>query len=292
METKPHYLIAGLFVTVFSIIFIAIVLWILGVNFKKEFDVYMVYTNKSVSGLNPAANVLYKGIHVGNVKDIVIDSKDPEYIKIFINVERNIPITTSTRAQIIKNGMTGISYVDLVGSSAKTKLLKNVSKAKYPKIPLRPSKLDILEDSAKKIIKNTNTLLEKMNSVFDNSSIRHLKNIGKNTDILTYKLIKNTDELKQMIKDGDNLIKYLDVTNVKFNRLLKESQITVKNVDTTIKDNQNGINAFTNNTLTNVNDLIMQMNYTLKDVRGLIIEIKENPSVLIRNRQPKKGPGE
>jgi len=234
METKPHYLIAGLFVTVFSIIFIALVLWMLGVNFEKKFDVYMIYTNKSVSGLNPAANVLYKGIHVGNVKNIVIDSGDPEYIKIFINVERNIPITTSTRAQITKNVMTGISYVDLAGSNAKTKLLKNVSRAKYPKIPLQPSKLDILEDSAKKIIKNTNKMLDKMSS------------------------------------------------------LLGELQITVKDVNVAIKNNQGGINAFTNN----VDDLITQMNYTLKDVRSLIIEIKENPSVLIRSRQPKKGPGE
>ncbi len=292
METKPHYLIAGLFVIIFSIIFIAVVLWILGANFGKNFDTYMIYTNKSVSGLNPAANVLYKGIRVGNIKNIMIDNKNPEYIKIFINVRKNLPITTSTRAQIIKNGMTGISYVDLVGSNAKTKLLKNVSKAKYPIIPLQPSRLDILENSAKKIINSTNILLEKINSVFDNSSINRMKNIGKNIDILSYKLIVNADELKKTIKNSDDLIKYLYATNSNLNSLLEESQITVKNINAIIKDSKNGVNAFTNNTLNNVNDLVIQMKYTLKDVRSLTNEIKENPSVLIRSRQIKKGPGE
>lgn len=292
METKPHYLIAGLFVIVFSIIFIAVVLWILGANFEKNFDTYMIYTNKSISGLNPAAKVLYKGIYVGNVKNIIIDDKDPEYIEIFINVREKLPITTSTKAQIIQNGITGLSYVDLVGSNAETKLLKNVSKVKYPKIPLQPSKLDVLEGSAKKIIDNTNILLGRINSVFDNSSINHMKNIGKNMDIFSYKLVVNADELKKIIKNSDDLIKYLHTTNSNLNRLLKESQITVKNINAIIKDNKNGINAFTNNTLSNLNDLVIQMKYTLKDVGSLTNEIKEDPSVLIRSRQIKKGPGE
>ena len=78
MENRSHALIAGLFTLLLGIA-AALSMWWFGGKTEVTRD-YLVVTSKSVSGLNPQAQVRYRGIRVGRVESIDLDRGDSRNI--------------------------------------------------------------------------------------------------------------------------------------------------------------------------------------------------------------------
>ena len=76
MESKVNFTIVGLFTLTLVAALIAILLWLgTGGRYYKVYDTYYAYMNESVSGLNLNAPVKYRGVEVGNVRDISLRSR-------------------------------------------------------------------------------------------------------------------------------------------------------------------------------------------------------------------------
>ncbi len=313
MEPKPNFALVGIFITLLTLAGLGMVAWFLGINTQKQYDEYVVLTKYSVSGLHKDSDVRYKGVKVGRVLGIEIDKNNPEYIKIYIAVEKNLPVKTDTRARITTNGLTGIAYIDLVGGTKEAPLLRSISHARYPVIKTVPTMLDRLTALADKVMGNINLLLEKLNGLINdntsrylNGALKHIYNTSESVDILSKRLMDTQHRLDRLIDDTDGFVVSLKRSEKSLNRVLDkvlsltdEAKKLTENADSVVREAGSNIEKssrdvarFTSTALDNVNELIVQMNRAVNRLDMLLNEIESDPSLIIKGRKSIPGPGE
>src|SRR5471032_2603038 len=139
MENRAHALEAGLFTLLLGAALVAVALW-----FSKD-DLklipYAMTTSSSVTGLKVEAPVRYRGVDVGNVDKIAIESANNGRVRISIGVREGTPITKSTYAQLGFQGITGLAYV-LLGDDGKSQEPLQSSAAEVAVIRIKPSLMD------------------------------------------------------------------------------------------------------------------------------------------------------
>lgn len=144
MENKSHAFVAGLFALLLGAAAIAALIWLRGT--QGNLREYVIVTKYSVGGLNPEAQVRYRGMRVGKVMDIRLDGDNPSNILIRISIVDNIPLTRGTIAKLASQGITGIAHVLLLDSGKNTEPLV-ASDGKLPRIVMVPSLLDDISES-------------------------------------------------------------------------------------------------------------------------------------------------
>ena len=119
MDTKVNYAAVGAFVLLLCVALVAGILWLaVGFGHKKEIQMYLAIVNESVAGLNMDAPVKYLGVTVGKVKSIQLNPSQPEQVVLLFAIKKSTPIKVDTVAVLKTQGLTGIAYVELIGSTA------------------------------------------------------------------------------------------------------------------------------------------------------------------------------
>ncbi len=139
MENRAHALAAGLFTLVLGAALAAVALWFS----KDELKLipYALATTSPVTGLKVEAPVRYRGVDVGKVDDISIDTANSGRVQIRIGVREGTPITKSTYAQLGYQGITGLAYV-LLGDDGKSKEPLQSNSGEVAAIRMKPSLMD------------------------------------------------------------------------------------------------------------------------------------------------------
>lgn len=170
MENKSHALMAGIFTLVLLVAGILLAMW-----FNRDRVVRVPYemaTKLSVPGLNPQADVRYRGLDVGKVDEIIFDPNVPGQILVHISVKPDTPMTQSTYGVLGYQGVTGIAYVQLDDDGSKPVKLAS-SKDKLARIEMRPSLFDNLQTRGLAILKQTEALTLRLNNLMtpDNQAV-------------------------------------------------------------------------------------------------------------------------
>jgi phospholipid/cholesterol/gamma-HCH transport system substrate-binding protein len=164
MENKAHALIAGLFTVLLLIATIIGVMWFN--SDRVERVPYEIATKLSVPGLNPQADVRYRGLDAGKVAAITFDPKVPGQILIQIKINPDTPVTQSTYGTLGYQGVTGIAYIQLDDDGSKP--VKLVSSKGHPaRIALRPSLFDNLQSKGAVILSQADEMVRKLNALLD-----------------------------------------------------------------------------------------------------------------------------
>lgn len=179
MENRSHALMAGLFTVVF---FLAAVLavWWLG-NAGELTDTYLLETRGSVTGLNPEAQVRYRGIRAGKVRDIYPDPQDPALLLVEISLAHDYRLTDRSVARLNYQGVTGLAYVMLEeGREGGGKPLDTDGPAP-PRLRIQPGLFDTLGDKAGDIATQVAELTARLNRLLDE---RNVQNVSRTLDNL------------------------------------------------------------------------------------------------------------
>ena len=144
MENKSHALIAGVFALLLGAAALLALVWLRGS--EDNLREYVVVTKQNIGGLNPQAQVRYRGIRVGKVTDIRLDPEDTSNILITISVTDDLPLTRGTVAKLAYQGVTGIAHVLLIDTGKNPEPLV-ADHGKPPRIAMIPSLLEEIGDS-------------------------------------------------------------------------------------------------------------------------------------------------
>lgn len=89
MDTRINFLKIGLFVSLLSTLLIFSIFWLgkFGLESKK-YDTYFTFFDDSITGLNIGSSIKYKGLDIGVVKNISINPKNSEEIKIELEIQK------------------------------------------------------------------------------------------------------------------------------------------------------------------------------------------------------------
>lgn len=134
MENKAHALAAGAFVILVAALLVGLAVWL--TRDTTERRSYELISEHGVNGLQPQAGVRYKGVLVGRVTEIQLDSETLGSVRVSLAVDVNAPITKSTYATLGFQGITGLAFVQLDDSGESQEILETSNK-KPARIPLR-----------------------------------------------------------------------------------------------------------------------------------------------------------
>lgn len=286
MESKTNYTLVGLIVLILVAGLLSAGLW-LSVGFdRKTYDMYTVYVREPVSGLSEDSIVKYNGVKVGVVNKIELNQFDPQQVKIQLKVEEGTPITTSTRATLISQGITGNTYLGLSAASPSLFPLQKTVGEPYPVIPYTPSFFSQLE-------KNINDVSIGIKRIFDKENAAALKKALGNLEQVTGVIAKNNKNLNEALQDVPELLKSLKISVKKFNLMAEDMSSAGQNVSSAMEAGKNTMDKLSQQTIPPVVLLIQRLDTIAANLEKVSAQMRQNPSVIIRGTTPpQSGPGE
>jgi phospholipid/cholesterol/gamma-HCH transport system substrate-binding protein len=192
MEPKVNYTAVGAFVVILLIALIIVITWLSSGLSNKSYQNYLIYMNESVAGLNIDSPVKYNGVNVGSVKQISLNTQNPQQVVLLVNIETNTPITQDTRAVLNIQGLTGVAFIALKNIGFDTQPLKKTPGVKYPVIQSMPSLFNRLDSALTILMKNLSQMSKSIDKAFDNENQQAFKETLKNLNTLSKNLTNQT----------------------------------------------------------------------------------------------------
>jgi phospholipid/cholesterol/gamma-HCH transport system substrate-binding protein len=272
MESDVNYTVAGGFVILMIAAVVIGLIWLSsGFSFGRYTN-YLVYMQESVSGLNINSPVEYNGVEVGSVKNIDLYHKNPKLVELLLSIKNNTPITKGTVATLNTRGVTGITFIALKDTGKNLAPLQPTDEFPYPIINTAPSIFVRLDTALSKVSNNLQKVTEAIQSVLDKENQLYIKKMIRHLEQVTGTLAANSQQLNDILRNTATASKQLAP-------LIQSSMGTIK--------------IFESQTLPVTYQVLTHLNEITNNLSQVSLEIKNNPSVLIRGtQQATLGPGE
>ena len=283
METRSNHVLVGAVVLILLAILALFTVWIAHLNgvSEKEYDIFF---KQSVDGLNKGSAVAYSGVPLGQVKEIALWPKDPQFVRVRITVKDQAPILEGTTATV-QGSFTGTSTVQLDGAK------KGAPPIECPKqnpetacpygVPVIPTKLGgfgALLSSAPQLLERLSTLTERLTDMLSDRNQNSIAGILANTNRLSGALADRGPEIAATLaetrvaiqKAGDaaeQIGKLAGTTNTmltddvrpaaaNLNKAVESAQKSMDTLNAAIGDARPGIQAFSKQTMPEVGQLV------------------------------------
>ncbi len=313
MESRAYALLTGLFVIAVIGAMIAWANWLS--RDPHERVPYRVVSAIAVTGLNPQAQVRYRGIGVGRVTGIGLDSKDQRRILIDIEVDKQIPVTRATYAQLGMEGITGIAYVHLHDDGSDRQAAPRAADG-LVEMPLRPSFMDSITDGAEGAVRDARQLMAGLNEILTPENRARISTMLVTLERTAAHIEATSEKLPGAVARADaRLNAWLGDENLRlareslasinqaakaFPELARESQQLVRDARELVEkvgklsaEAQGAAGVLREDTLPGVNAAAESVERGAQRVGRLAAEIESQPDGLLWGRRPARpGPGE
>lgn len=314
MTSKSSYMLVGAFVLVLAAAFIWGVLWISAGGTPQSFDRYLVYMTESVSGLNVDAPLNYRGVDVGKVEQISIDSKNPERIRLLLQVRQGTPVNEDTVATLEYQGLTGIANVNLAGGTADSPPLKLLPGEDYPVIKGRPSIFSSLDTTLEDLLANLIETSASLNALLNEENRANVSRSLENVATITGSVAEQSSHLEAIIAHLEEALANTRTASMDFPKLVNEFAQSAEaitrmadeirmvgenlsaasaRIEETVNASGEGVVDFTHTTLPEITEMVYELRLASENLRRLSEDLSQNPSLLLYGpAEPKPGPGE
>jgi phospholipid/cholesterol/gamma-HCH transport system substrate-binding protein len=165
METDKHYFFEGLFIIVTVVAAVLAFIWLANTGHRDDV-LYRIHFAESVSGLALGDPVKFRGVDVGTVKAMQLDSDDPRKVQVDVRLRKQTPVKTDTKAILKLKGITGVVFVELNGGSPNAQRLADATpQGQVPEIPSEKSSLNTFLDELPRVVEKFGALEDKANKV-------------------------------------------------------------------------------------------------------------------------------
>jgi phospholipid/cholesterol/gamma-HCH transport system substrate-binding protein len=296
MENKAHALLAGLFTVALLTAAILIAMWLR--QDQTQYEPYEMATKLSVPGLNPQADVRYRGLDVGKVESIKFDPKVPGQILVRLSVKPDTPVTKSTYGTLGYQGVTGIAYVQLDDDGSSSVMLPT-SEENIARIEMRPSLFDNLQSKGLEILAQTEELTQRLNGILSPANqktvLSAFENVSKaaaEVEALPRQLQPTLAKLPALTDQLNKTVASVTALSNNVNSLTSSLQGpngTIKRLNATIDEVGSVASRLEIEALPLSNDL----RSTLRTINRTLESVREQPqSILFGSRRADPGPGE
>jgi phospholipid/cholesterol/gamma-HCH transport system substrate-binding protein len=291
METRSNHIFVGGVVLALLAGLVAFTIWLagLGGGATKEYDIFF---KQSVEGLSRGGSVSFSGVPSGTIKAIELWKPNPEFVRVRIAVNEEIPVLVGTTASI-QGSFTGASSLLLDGAvhGAPPITEPGPGPAHVPVIPTQRSGLGALLNSAPQLLERLSGLTERLTEILNDRNQKSFGNILANTDRLTGSLAHSGPDIQAAIAQSKITLKQAgdavaaisqlaSSTNSLVNeegrpmvadlrRTVTSAQKSLASLDMVLTEARPGIHALSNDTLPEVTQLIRELR-TMSDSLGSV----------------------
>jgi phospholipid/cholesterol/gamma-HCH transport system substrate-binding protein len=212
METKSNHILVGAVTLILLALVAGFTVWLTRYSDgkKKEYDIFF---QQSVSGLAKGSAVSFSGVQVGQVQRIELWGPDPDFVRVRISINKNVPILQGTSATINGIGFTGVSDIQLDGAVKGAPPItcplikpKSACPAGRPIIPTKPGPLGELLNSAPLLLERLSTLTERLTNILSDKNQASIEKILTNVEGLSGSLAAQAPELQTAIAESRNAL--------------------------------------------------------------------------------------
>ena len=225
METRANHIWVGV-VTLFLLAGLAaLTIWIarLGQRDQMEYDIFF---KQSVEGVTKGSTITFSGVPAGLVEDIKLWEKDPEFVRVRIQIDKDIPILQGTTASL-QGSFTGVTTILLDGAVKNAPAITEPGPDGVPVIPTKRGGLGALLSSAPLLIERLASLSERLSLVLSDKNQKSFENILANSDKLTGSLAIAAPQVRQTLAELQLAIKQATVTLASIDKLSNSANALV-----------------------------------------------------------------
>lgn len=282
----------GLMVFISLLILGIFLLAIFGIHFGVKTNQYRIYLDY-VGGISEGSLVKFMGMDVGQVSGISFADGEQNLIALELQVKADTPIKTDSRAFVTSIGLMTDHHIEINPGSPEAELLPSGSVLNTKKVLSFAQMSEALGD----LNSQTQTLLARLNTVFDENNQAHLSSIAQNMDSLMINiqepflttlsnLEKSSAELALISSD---LREFMDMNDNNFSEFLANLKTTTDATDELIREIRSTVRNLellmsANNA--NVADILENFQSTSQNLEEFSRIIKEQPWLLVRKSAP------
>lgn len=299
METRSNYVVVGAVVIGLTVALFAFVLWLakFSGDDKREFDIFF---KQSISGLAVGTAVQFKGVPVGQIKQIALLPKTPDAVRVRIEVGSDVPVLQGTTAAIEGVGFTGVSQIQLTGAMAGAPPITEVGPFGRPVIPPRAGALGQLLASAPELLNNVSALTASLNELLNPANRKSLGSILASTNRLTDSLADRGPEIAATLVETRATLKQATAAAAALTKLsgdvdtviardagpliadlrttVKSASATLAKLDGVVGSAQPGIDQFTTQTLPETSQLLREARAVTSQLGAIAAKLDEDPA--------------
>ena len=302
MENKSNYILVGTTVLALLLATVIFIVWMarIGGTDKKEYDIFF---KQAVSGLARGSAVDFSGVPVGEVKTIALMPDTPEFVRVRIAVNEDVPILHGTTASISSVGFTGVSQISLDGAIRGAPPIVEPGPEGKPVIPAKPGALGELLNNAPQLLERLTTLTERLTELLSDRNQASIAGILDNTNRISRELANRSPDIaetlaqariaiKQAGDAAEQMGKLADTTNqimsedgkplvAELRRTVQQANATLATIDTTMKGAQPGLQAFSKQTLPQIGELVVELRDMSASLNAVANRVNQNPNSLL-----------
>lgn len=266
METRSNQILVGAVMLGLIVAVIVFLIWLsqIGEADRKSYDIFF---QQSVEGINEGSPVTYSGVPVGQVDEIELDPRNPQFVRVRITVRDTTPVLAASRlpngerandgttASLQSIGFTGVAQVQLTlpdterarGQRAALTCPDEGSSPVcpygVPVIPPRPGGFAAILNSAPELLERVTSLTERLTAVFSDRNQESIAGILENVERLTQsfgergpEIAATLAETRTTLRQAGNAIEQMGQLANSTDRLVnQEGQALTRELRTTIQ---------------------------------------------------------
>ena len=270
METRANYVWVGAVtlavLAALALFIVWLALW--GEGAQKEYDIFF---KQSVAGLANGSQVSFAGVPVGQVSQIVLWDKDPEFVRVRISVKEEVPILVGTTATI-QGSFTGVSTILLDGARSGAPPISCETTACTEGVPIIPPQdggLNALLSNAPLLLERLATLTERLTQLLDDENQGEIAGILANTNDMTRSLAATAPQIERTMAE-------LQVTLREASEALDEFEKVTASTDRLINTEGEQLAQQLRKTLADAGGAAKALEQTLEEARPATKQLTES----------------
>ncbi|MFM7029270.1 MAG: MlaD family protein [Chakrabartia sp.] len=280
METRSNQLLVGSVVLALLAALLAFAIWIAGLSGgnTKEYDIFF---RQSVEGLAKGSSVTFAGVPSGQVRHIELWKANPEFVRVRIAVDQDLPVLVGTTASIQGVGFTGVSQIQLTGAVQGAPAIIEPGPAGVPTIPTKTAGLGALLNNAPQLVERLSTLTERLTELLSDDNQKSISSIIRNIDKLSGNLARSGPDLEASIAEARVTIKEAGLAAQQINqmagttnqllndegkplvqdlrRTIRSAERSMAALDETLAEAKPGVRTFSTQTLPELGQLVRDL---------------------------------
>jgi phospholipid/cholesterol/gamma-HCH transport system substrate-binding protein len=280
METRSNHVLVGSVVLALLAALAVFTVWLaqLGAGAETKYDIFF---KQSVDGLAKGSSVSFSGVPSGQVDEIALWPRDPEFVRVRIRVKSETPVLQGTTATIQGVGFTGVSQIMLDGAVKGAPPISDIGPGGVPVIPTKPGALGELLSNAPQLLERLTTLTERLTLLLSDRNQASIAGILDNVERLSDALADRGPEIaatlaqtriaiEQAGNAAEEIGKLAATSNdlldkegrplmADLRRTVSSAKNSMDTLDAAISDARPGLQAFSKQTIPEVGQLVRDL---------------------------------
>ncbi|MGQ0558627.1 MAG: MlaD family protein [Sphingosinicella sp.] len=299
METRSNQILVGSIVLGLLAALAVFIVWLtqIGEGGEKTYDVFF---QQSVEGLAKGSAVTFRGVPVGTIQSINLEPRNPQFIRVRINIAEETPVLEGSTATIRGVGFTGVSQIQLdppereegqpVAPQRELRCAERDPQScpyGFPVIPTRPGALGQLLNTAPELLERVSTLTERLTELLSSRNQESIAGLLDNLEVVSRSIADRSPEIAAAMAElrvaianvgqaAGSVSNVADTLNQEGEPLLADLRQTARaaersmqNLDALMGDARPGVQAFSRQTLPEAGQLIRDLRATADSLREI-----------------------